>query len=105
MSLPRRSDLEMIGLEVGEDRTRSSFRLQPPLLRHDGALYGGTAIAACVIAMEAATDRDVQWITTQFVKPTQNGETIELVTDVLALGRRTAQLRVTAFVDDQVQFT
>jgi len=95
----------MIGLAVGEDRTHSSFVLGPPLLRHDGALYGGTAIAASIIAMEAATERDVQWITTQFVKPTQNGETVELVTDVLAMGRRSAQVRVTAFVDEAVQFT
>lgn len=95
----------MIDLSFNEDRTRSSFLLQPPLLRHDGALYGGTAIAASIQAMEAATERDVQWITTQFVAPTRNGETIELVSDVLALGRRTAQLRVTAFVDDRIQFT
>jgi acyl-CoA thioesterase len=86
-------------------RTRSSFLLQPPLLRHDGALYGGTAIAASVVAMEAATERDVQWVTTQFVKPAQNGSTIELQTDVLAAGRRTAQLRVTATVGDEIVFT
>ncbi len=95
----------MLGLEIGEDRVRSSFLLQPPLLRHDGTLYGGTAIAASIVAMEAATDREVQWVTTQFVTSTPNLSTIELVTEVLALGRRTAQARVTAYVDGQVQFT
>jgi acyl-CoA thioesterase len=95
----------MIGLEIAEDRTRSAFLLRPTLLRHDGTLYGGTAIAASILAMEAATEREVQWITTQFVTPTANGETLNLVTEVLALGRRTAQLRVTAFVGSDVQFT
>jgi acyl-CoA thioesterase len=43
-------------------------------------------------------------VTTQFVAPGQNGETIELQTDVLASGRRTAQVRVTATVGDRVIF-
>jgi acyl-CoA thioesterase len=86
-------------------RTRSSFVLRPPFLRHDGALYGGTAIAASIEAMEAATGRDTQWVTTQFVKPAQNGSTIDLTTDVLASGRRTAQTRVTACVGDEIVFT
>src|SRR6185295_19506708 len=94
---PRDVDQATIPLVFTDDaRTSSSFLLQPPLLRHDGALYGGTAIAVSVMAMEAATHRDVQWVTTQFVAPGQNGETIELATDVLASGRRTAQARVTA---------
>jgi acyl-CoA thioesterase-2 len=106
VTLPRPLDLETIGLTfVDESRTRSSFLLQPPLLRHDGALYGGTAIAASVMAMEAATGRDVQWVTTQFVRPAQNGSTIDVACDVLAAGRRTAQARVTASVGDQIVFT
>ncbi len=104
-ALPRAVDLEAIPLAFDDARTGSSFVLQPPLLRHDGALFGGTAIAASVMAMEAATERDVQWITTQFVRPAQNGETIELQTDVLASGRRTAQVRVTASVGDTIVFT
>jgi acyl-CoA thioesterase II len=104
-ALPRAVDLARIPFAFDEPRTHSSFLLQPPLLRHDGALYGGTAIAASVMAMEAATDRDVQWITTQFVRPAQNGETIDLQADVLASGRRTAQVRVTATVGEAVVFT
>ncbi len=96
----------MIPLTYENDaRTRSSFLLQPPFLRHDGALYGGTAIAASVLAMEAATERPTQWVTTQFVKPAQNGSTIAMQTDVLASGRRTAQTRVTATVRDEIVFT
>ena len=104
MTLPREIDLETIPLAFDASATRSSFLLQPPLLRHDGALYGGTAIAASVMAMEAATHREVQWVTTQFVAPGQNGETISLDAEVLAAGRRTAQVRVSGTVDGRVIF-
>lgn len=93
----------MLGISF-DGQARGSFVLQPPLLRHDGALYGGTAIAASVVAMEAATGRDVQWVTTQFVAKANNGETIDIATEVLATGRRTAQVRLTAFVGERIVF-
>ena len=102
--LPRRDDLELIPFDIDESGTRSSFLLEPPLLRHDGALYGGTAIAASMMAMEAASQREVQWITTQFVAPAPGGRMIEMHTEVLASGRRTAQLRVEATIDGEVMF-
>lgn len=103
--LPRQLDLDMIAMTFDESRTRSSFLLQPPLLRHDGALYGGTAIAVAVMAMEAALQRDVLWVTTQFVFPAANGSTIDIHTEALATGKRIAQMRVTASVGEQIAFT
>jgi acyl-CoA thioesterase len=103
-ALPRADDLRLIPLDIDESGTRSSFLLQPPLLRHDGAIYGGTAIAASMMAMEAASQRDVQWVTTQFVAPAPNGHVIEMHTEVLASGKRTAQLRVTATIDGEVMY-
>ena len=104
MQLPREDDLRLIPLDIDETGTRSSYLLQPPLLRHDGAIYGGTAIAASMMAMEAATQRDVLWVTTQFVAPAPNGRVIEMQTDVLASGKRTAQVRVTATIDGDVMY-
>ena len=103
-TLPRADDLRLIPLEVDEGGTASRYLLQPPLLRHDGAIYGGTAIAASMMAMEAATHRDVLWVTTQFVAPAPNGHWIEMQTDVLASGKRTAQVRVTATIDGDVMY-
>lgn len=103
-TLPRALDLETIPLAFDAAGLSGSFRLGPPLLRHDGTLYGGTAIAASVMAMEAATQRDVQWITTQFVRPADNEETIDVRSEVLAAGRRTAQVRVTASVGERIVF-
>lgn len=104
-AFPRAIDLETIPLDFDDEGTHSSFVLGPGLLRHDGTLYGGTAIAAAMLAMEAATQRDVQWVTTQFVAPAPGGATIGLAADVLASGRRTAQVRVTATVGDDIVFT
>ena len=103
-TLPRADDLRLIPLEIDDGGTRSRYLLQPPLLRHDGAIYGGTAIAASMMAMEAATQRDVQWVTTQFVAPAPNGHVIEMQMDVLASGKRTAQVRVTATIDGEVMY-
>ena len=86
------------------DPSRSSFLLEPPLLRHDGTLYGGTAIAASILAMEHATKRGVLWVTTQFVAPSPSGHVLELQCDTLAAGKRIAQVRVTATLDGAVQF-
>ncbi len=103
--LPRRSDLDLIDIAFDESRARGSFLLQPPLLRHDGTLYGGTAIAASIMAMEAATQNAVLWNTTQFVAPAPNGSTIELLTEKLAAGKRISQVRVTATVEGSIVFT
>jgi acyl-CoA thioesterase len=43
-------------------------------------------------------------VTTQFVAPAPNGHVIEMQTDVLASGKRTAQVRVTATIDGEVMY-
>ena len=83
---------------------RSSFELVPNVVRMDGHLYGGAAVAVSVVAMEAATDKAARWTTVQFVGLAKLGERITCQTDVLAEGRRTAQVRVTGSVDGRVIF-
>jgi acyl-CoA thioesterase len=92
-------------LRFGDSRTRSSFVVDPPLRRHDGTLYGGTAIAASVMAMEAATERDCLWVTTQFVTPAPGGSTVDMTCEVLKLGKRIAQSRVEATAEGHIAFT
>ncbi|MEX2393753.1 MAG: acyl-CoA thioesterase domain-containing protein, partial [Actinomycetota bacterium] len=104
MTLPRNDDLRLIPLAYDENGTNGSFLLEPPLLRHDGTMYGGTAIAVSVMAMEAATQRDVLWVTTQFVAPAPSGHRIDVACETLASGKRTAQLRVTGTLNGDVMF-
>ncbi|HZN14308.1 MAG TPA: thioesterase family protein [Acidimicrobiales bacterium] len=98
------ADAELLGIEF-DDHLRSRFELTPPLSRHDGALYGGTAIAVATVAMEAASDRPPLWVTTQFVSQAALGDVIECETEVLASGKRVAQLRVTAYLRGAIVFT
>ena len=96
-------DVRFLGLEFEADG-RSSFELVPHLARLDGRLYGGAAVAVSVAAMEAETDGVARWTTVQFVGLSAMGERITCQTDVLASGRRTAQVRVTGTVDGRVVF-
>jgi len=101
---PRAADLALIPTELGPGRDRGSFELVPELCRFDGALYGGTGVAATVMAMEAATQRDALWVVTQFVAQTRVGARIEWEAQTLAPGRRVSQLSVVARADGAVLF-
>ena len=104
-ALPHAADLALIPCELGPNRDRGSFELTPGLCRFDGALYGGTGVAATVMAMEAATQRDALWVVTQFVAQTRVGARIEWEAQTLAAGGRVSQLSVVAQVDGSVLFT
>jgi len=103
---PHGADLALIPCELGPERDRGSFELLPELCRFDGALYGGTGVAATVMAMEAATQRDALWVVTQFVASTRVGARINWEVQTLAPGHRVSQLSVVARTDDgSVLFT
>lgn len=98
-------DLELIDLDVADDGMSGRFVLGPGLVRHDGALYGGTGLAASVMAFQAASGRDVLWATTQFVSSPQLGTELRWEVEVLAEGKRSAQLQLRAAHDGGVAFT
>src|SRR5688572_30276504 len=94
------TDTEFLGLapangaDAGAGRYR--FRVLDRLARLDGRLYGGTAIAVSIAAAELASERTALWMTTQFVSTVERGADVEVHAEVLAAGRRTHQVRVTA---------
>jgi acyl-CoA thioesterase len=102
---PHADDLALIPFELGPDGGAAHFVLTPDLARHDGVLYGGTGAAAAVMIMESATRRDALWVATQYVAQPRIGERIEVVANVLAEGKRIAQVQVFARVDDRIVFT
>jgi acyl-CoA thioesterase len=101
---PHGADLKLIPFDLGPTRNQGSFELTADLARHDGSLYGGTGVAATVMAMEAATQRDAIWVLTQFIAPARVGERIDWMVQTLAQGRRVAQLEVRATIDDRTIF-
>jgi acyl-CoA thioesterase len=94
------SDLAWLGLDRhGEGRW--SFELTSPFTRHDGKLYGGTGIAVMVATMEAETAREALWTTVQYAGSADIGERIDCHVEVLANGKRTSQVRMTATVGER----
>lgn len=97
------ADQAFLGLhDLGSGRMH--FEVTSPLARADERLYGGAAVALSVAAAAMVTGRDTLWITTQFVSTAMMGTTVALEAEVLAEGRRTSQVRVTATTDDGVVF-
>ena len=100
----RASDHELLGL-VADGPGQARFELTRPLARFDGKLFGGTAIAVAVALAEVETARPALWTTVQFIAgDTQIGDRFECTTEVLAEGRRAAQVRVTARVEGREVF-
>jgi acyl-CoA thioesterase-2 len=90
------TDADLLGLTEIDEHGAFRFTVTPPLCRMDDRLYGGTAIAVSVVAAELLTGRSTVWMTTQFVSTAIEGSAVELQAEVLAPGRRTNQVRVTA---------
>lgn len=100
----RAADRAFLGLEPSGD-DRAAFTLTAGLARHDGRLYGGTAVAAAIAMLEQASDRRALWVTVQFVSGAATvGDRIECEVEVLASGRRTSQLRVVGRRDGEELF-
>lgn len=99
------SDAEFLGLRPDPQAGRFHLTVENHLARHDGRLYGGTAIAVSIAAAELVTGRHAVWMTTQFVATAPPGEEITIDVEELAPGRRTSQVRVTgANPDGDVMF-
>jgi acyl-CoA thioesterase len=99
--MPDDADLAWLGLERHDDG-RWSFELTSGLTRHDGKLFGGTGIAVMVATMEAATGRAALWTTVQFAGSADLGARVDCRVEVLATGKRTSQVRMTATAGDRV---
>ncbi|MEZ5257043.1 MAG: thioesterase family protein [Ilumatobacteraceae bacterium] len=89
------SDADFLGLTPSDEPGRYHFTVENHLARLDGRLYGGTAIGASIATAELVTERRALWMTTQFIATAPPGAEIDVLTEVLAPGRRTNQVRIT----------
>lgn len=90
------TDTDFFGMVAQGDPGAYRFGVRNHLARLDSQLYGGTAIAVSLAAAELVTGRAPLWMTTQFVSTAAAETEVQVVTDVLAAGHRTSQVRVTA---------
>jgi acyl-CoA thioesterase II len=96
-----RADHEFLGSRRVDDR-RWQVPVVGGLVVPHGGLYGGAGLAAVIAAMEAATDRPLRWVTSQFVSTATVGETLEVEVSVDKQGKRISQASAVARVGDRV---
>jgi acyl-CoA thioesterase len=94
----------VLGLQFDESLDRSRFEVTPRLARHDGGLYGGSAVAASVAAMEAVSGRPALWVTTQYVATAPANAVVDCTAEVLANGRNISQVQVQGRTEGQLLF-
>lgn len=96
---------DLLDLHPTDDPHRFRLDVRDDLCTPFGFLYGGSGIAASAEAAERATDRPLQWITTQFIGSPAPGSLVELAVTIPAEGRATSQSQVVATVDGEPVFT
>jgi acyl-CoA thioesterase len=92
-------------LELDASNRHGRFTVADGMSNPRGTFYGGAGVAVACAAMEAATGRRVLWTTLQFPGGANRGDQLDLDVDVVAHGRRTSQVRVTARLDGAEVFT
>jgi acyl-CoA thioesterase len=98
-------DRALLGLEAHpDDPNAMSFVVTPSLCRVDGRFYGGAALAAALVASEAATGRHALWSSTQLVAVADLDERIRIDVELLASGRSADQVQVRGTIGDRVIF-
>jgi acyl-CoA thioesterase-2 len=101
---PSTLDARLVGLERGPGDHEVTFEIVPHLCRGDGALYGGTALAASLAAMELVTGRPARWATAQLVASAGVGDVVRCQVELVARGAYIDQVRISAHVEDRLVF-
>lgn len=92
----RAEDRAWLALEAEPDGGHAHVELAERHVTPLGRLYGGAALCFVAALIEAAAARRLRWATVQFISPAEHGDRLDLHTEVLAAGHRTAQVRVLA---------
>jgi acyl-CoA thioesterase len=102
---PSAAELAFFGLELDDGLGGGRATVSDAMSNPRGTFYGGAGVGVASIAMQAATGRRLLWTTLQFPGGASRGDRLDLDIDVVAHGRRTSQVRVTARLDGAEVFT
>jgi len=95
---------EFLGLEQRNEHTWS-LRVNERVMTPGRFLFGGCALAAGVVALEAASGRPTVWATAQYLSYAPEGAEVLVTTELAVVGGHVTQARATATVDDTAVLT
>ena len=96
---------DLLDLQPTDDPLTFRLAARKELCTPFGFLYGGSGIAASIEAAERATERPLQWITTQFIGAPAPDDVIDLSVVLSAHGKATTQAQVVGTVEGRPMFT
>lgn len=91
----------LLGLQKTPSENHFQLPVVPEICTGGGFLFGGSALGACICAMETATGRPVVWATGQYLAFARPGEVMDLEVVIAAGGKQTTQARVVGRVEDR----
>lgn len=91
---------QFLGLEPTDDPLRWRLPVTTAVSTPGHFLYGGCALAAGLVALEAASGRPTVWATAQYLSYAPTGSQVEWEVVLAVVGRRTTQGRAIARVGD-----
>lgn len=91
---------QFLGLEPTDDPLRWRLPVTTAVSTPGHFLYGGCALAAGLVALEAASGRPTVWATAQYLTYAPTGSQVEWEVVLAVVGRRTTQGRAIARVGD-----
>jgi len=91
---------QFLGLEATRDPLRWRLPVTPAVSTPGRFLYGGCALAAGLVALEAASGRPTVWATAQYLAYAPTGSVVDWEVVLPAVGSATTQGRAIARLGD-----
>lgn len=88
-----------LGLEPTADRAVWRLPVTPGICTGFNFLFGGAAMAAATVALEAATERPLVWATAQYLSFVRPPAVMEITVTPLVVGNQVTQARATGRAD------
>jgi acyl-CoA thioesterase len=94
-----------LGLQTTDDPAHTRLPVVKSVTSTVGTLYGGAALAAAILTLEAATGRPCVWATGQFVSSGQLDDVVDFTVEVEARGHQLTQARALGTSDGRPVIT
>jgi acyl-CoA thioesterase-2 len=90
-----------LGLMPSHNPYRWSMEVRPDLCTGGGFLFGGAALGAAIVALEATSGRSCVWATSQYLSYARPGEVVDVDVTLAVAGRQVTQARAVCHVGNR----